>query len=108
MIQPKRSTCRRCGAPIPGKRRSFCGDTCRRKEDRAAFAQKYREDAETRRKQLARMTAYRFFPVAKPCEMCGTTEDCQRAHFSYERPTSFRWLCRRCHARWDAERRRAA
>lgn len=38
------------------------------------------------------------------CEQCGQTRRIQAAHWSYEpeRWLDVRWLCRPCHARWDA------
>ena len=110
MIQPKRSTCRRCGAPIAGTRRTFCSHECRRRHDRAAFAEAYRVDPETRRRQRARTKAGYHLRTAEPCAVCGTTDDVQRHHHrGYNRPLDIQWVCRGCHARIHAaERRRAA
>jgi hypothetical protein len=36
------------------------------------------------------------------CEECGTVAYVEGAHEDYARPFDVRWLCRRCHRRWDA------
>ena len=109
MLQPKRRThCFRCGAELPASRRTFCGDSCRRKTDRSAFAQKYRDDADTRRKQRARIKARYHLRTVQPCEVCGTTDDVQRHHPDHSRPLEIRWRCRRHHAELHRQERRAA
>ena len=105
----RRETCRRCGAPVTGRRRSYCSDACYQTARAKYPAQTYRACATTRRKQKARMLAYyhlRHKPgaVIRPCEACGSVERVEMAHHDYRRPFDVRWLCKRHHVAWDKER----
>jgi endogenous inhibitor of DNA gyrase (YacG/DUF329 family) len=101
----RRTTCVVCGAALPKHRRTFCSANCKRLDDRRDFAQAYRDRADVRAKQRARQKAWRVYRQAKPCQVCGTTEDVQRDHFAgYDKPLTIRWLCRRHHAETHRKR----
>jgi len=36
------------------------------------------------------------------CEQCRTEGYIEAAHYDYAQPLLVRWLCRRCHRKWDA------
>ncbi len=36
------------------------------------------------------------------CEECGRESYIEAAHADYSRPLEVRWLCRRCHRKWDS------
>lgn len=109
MLQQRRETCALCGAPIVGRRRTFCGHDCKRRHDRAAFAEAYRTDAGVRTKQRSRQIAWRRHREVQPCESCGATEDVQRHHHrGYDRPLDIQWVCRVCHAALHRQERQAA
>jgi ribosomal protein S27AE len=43
------------------------------------------------------------------CEQCGSSEyGIEAAHSDYTRPLDIRWLCRRCHRRWDGQESKVA
>lgn len=44
--------------------------------------------------------------VPEPCEICGARAEAH--HPDYSKPLEVRWLCRRHHVRWHADRRRKA
>jgi hypothetical protein len=39
---------------------------------------------------------------ADRCEACGVEGYTEAAHLDYSKPLDVRWLCRRCHRRWDS------
>ena len=40
---------------------------------------------------------------AERCEECNSETFIEAAHSDYSQPLMVRWLCRRCHRRWDAK-----
>lgn len=45
--------------------------------------------------------AQRHFPLAECCAYCGSTENLERAHFSYAQPEFYLTLCRKHHRMFD-------
>lgn len=63
---------------------------------------KYRTPA-VRRAHSAVARAVRAGRLSRPsvCTECGSEGRVEAAHEDYSRPLDIRWLCRRCHCRWD-------
>ena len=78
-------------------------------ERKLASARRH-EAANPERYQLARHAASVFHlalargDIVRPsvCEECGQECTPEGAHYDYTTPLAVRWLCRRCHRRWDA------
>jgi len=66
---------------------------------------KYRQSAKGRKCRSARQKANRALKsgklVAKPCEVCGTTEKVSMHHEDYDRPLDIMWLCHKHHVEAD-------
>lgn len=53
---------------------------------------------DTHRQQYrAKQISYRLIPLAKECEICGSTEQIERHHRDYGKPLEVLMLCKICH-----------
>lgn len=57
---------------------------------------------EAKKKQAARVKAYKKVVIENLCEQCGGNHMLQRHHDDYSKPLEVRILCRKCHLRWHA------
>ena len=73
-------------------------------------AAKRKWDRANREKNKAHCKVYRAVKNgtlirATHCEECGRKCKTEGAHTDYSKPLEVRWLCRKCHASFDASRR---
>lgn len=82
------------------------------KKDPSDYSRRFPERAAVshRASQIV-CTAIRKGQLTRPtiCEQCGQpSARIEAAHHDYSKPLDVRWLCQRCHRRWDAEQPKTA
>jgi hypothetical protein len=103
----RKPTCCHCGKLKECLQTSYC---------RACGATKFRQwrkahplTAEQRRKHNVRMLSHKYWLRGKlrqkPCRHCGDANS-ERHHPDYSRPLFVIWLCRPCHLKLHAAKRR--
>lgn len=80
------------------------------KEKKSQINRSWRERNSERRKLMndatnKLWTAIRAGKITRgqKCEICGSVDDIEGAHWSYDNPLEVKWLCSSCHRKWDAE-----
>lgn len=76
------------------------------KKDNRRFEREFPERvAPAKRASCAVQRAIKKGLLNRPsvCEWCKQDAFCEAAHEDYSKPLDVRWLCRRCHRRWDAD-----
>jgi len=103
----RKATCPRCGKPHWRTYHSYC------RPCRAQYMRQWHKNhpatPEERRKRDARALARRYWLRGKlrqkPCRRCGESRT-ERHHPDYSRPLYVIWLCRPCHLKLHAAKRR--
>jgi hypothetical protein len=105
----KKLTCSRCDNPKERIDRSYCRacDALYRRQ----WVKRHPLTEEQRRRQYVRQIARRYWLRGKlrqkPCRHCGESKS-ERHHPDYARPLYVIWLCRPCHLKLHANKRRRA
>jgi hypothetical protein len=104
-MRGRKPTCCRCGKLKEHIKWSYCR-ACRRH-----WRIHHPLTPEQRRKSIARAIAWGYWRrgklLQKPCRHCGESRT-ERHHPDYARPLYVIWLCRPCHLKLHANKRRRA
>lgn len=98
--------CENCGSrfgPVPRLSRRFCTYACKASAMRTGRRYRWVSTPEATAAHLQVRYAIRRGEISRPkkCEKCGTRCKPDAAHSDYGRPLDVRWLCKRCHVKWD-------
>jgi len=99
--------CENCGVkfgPVSHLRRRYCSSKCKREAQKTGRHRRL-NTKEAKKAQRRLRYAFETGIISRPaiCEECGRQGKVEGAHYNYSEPLRVRWLCARCHHKWDRE-----
>lgn len=99
--------CQQCGkrfGPVDRISRKFCSYKCKAESQKTG---RHFKPCSKQARNAQRRVAYAIQKgtLVRPaeCSNCGRREKVEAAHYNYTEPLRVRWLCKKCHHKWDKE-----